>query len=125
MTTCKSTQATGHKMIDDPRYPMPYRSLGGDERRHTVCTQCGMVSNRLADEEIVVTECEDHGVKTSNDYLTARTAVRFAREDAHEIGVFTRAGAPELHDEAYHDDGTNCWVCCDKMVIDPQGIFDH
>lgn len=127
MTTynCKYTSAQGHTMVDDSRYPLPYRSHGGEMRIHTVCLGCGNVSNRLADPDIIITSCDTHGAKVTIDYNTAKTCVQVAREDAHEIAVFTRAGAPELHSEAYHDDNTDCWVCCPDMVIDPYGIFDH
>lgn len=74
---------------------------------------------------IIITECADHGVKSAANLDTARLCVRIAREDAHEVAVFNRAGAPSMHAREYHDDGTDCWVCCEKMVIDPQGVFDH
>lgn len=123
---CKSTQAHGHNMVDDTRYPDAYRAHSGQMRRHTVCTGCGNVSSREAESvDIIITRCDTHGIKATVDYMTARTCVQYAREDAHEITVFTRAGAPELHNSEYHDDGTDCWVCCDQMVIDPFGIFDH
>lgn len=84
-----------------------------------------MNNTTTAPVSIFITECPDHGIKATSDEATARACVSFARQDAFEIALFERHGVADQHDAEYHDDGTDCWVCCEKMVIDPHGVFDH
>lgn len=120
---CKSTSATGHNMIDDTRYPDAYRANSGQMRRHTVCTGCGNVGNREAESvDIIVTRCDTHGIKATVDYTTARICVEAATYCMMES--LTEMVTNTSHADE-HDDGIDCWVCCNQMVIDPYGIFDH
>lgn len=50
MGTCSTINPEGHTMIDDARYPEPYRAHSGEMRRHTICSGCGNVGNRPAEE---------------------------------------------------------------------------
>jgi hypothetical protein len=59
---------------------------------------------------LVVTACLAHGTKVAGDYNSARVYVGCALDE--------QGGGHSVP-------GFDPWVCCDQMVIDPRGIFDH
>lgn len=79
-------------------------------------------------QEFTVTECTLHGervtdVSTPDGFSSARAYVEAAWEcrilrEAEDMGH-----SHHSDDHAY--EGTDCWKCCNLMVIDPQGWFDH
>lgn len=70
---------------------------------------------------LLVTACPDHGVKVAPDRLSAHVyqeaalACWASLEGWGEDAVF--------HAQDHAEDGLDCWVCCDKMVIDPDCLF--
>ena len=75
--------------------------------------------------EYLITECPIHGSKSTTDLASARVYIEAAGTDAlYRRGGFlnmTPETARRAH-EAIHADGSDCWDCCDSMVIDPQNI---
>jgi hypothetical protein len=58
------------------------------------------------DEEYLVTVCDHHGTKATTDYRSFVTYVAY---------TMTHVAAGDHED----DPGTDCWVCCPDMVVDP------
>lgn len=71
---------------------------------------------------IVVAYCDDHGTISAGDYLTARTCVEVATECLRDTLTEVVRGVSHADEHARDE---SCWVCCNKQVIDPAGIFDH
>ena len=80
------------------------------------CHTCRTVVIDSPVTDFVITECPDHGVKVCSDRASFVHYVAVVREGC-------RAGSVD-HLIAHIADGTDCWTCCGRMVIDPYGILD-
>lgn len=68
--------------------------------------------------EFLVTSCPNHGVRVTSDFYSALVYV--------EAALVCLTMLLNTDDHALtHLDQTDCWVCCDQMVIDPHGMFDY
>lgn len=68
--------------------------------------------------EFVVSECWIHGWKVAPDYESFLNYIDVATECAAERK--TENLARHLLDHAAEQ--VSCWVCCNRMIIDPMGI---
>lgn len=74
----------------------------------------------------LVTSCPDHGTKETGDLASARVYVEAAANDTfYARGGFmgTTPETARIAHDAYHADGSDCWCCCDNMVVDPTHLF--
>lgn len=67
--------------------------------------------------EYVITDCAEHGVKVTGDGKSHATYVALAHA-CHDDGSTDSHG----HYMAHVAHGTDCWVCCDNMTIDPANM---
>lgn len=65
----------------------------------------------------IVTSCPDHGTVEAPDLESALAYIGYACTCYYWPVGFERTHALE-----HAEDGTDCWVCCDNMVIDPNGL---
>ena len=67
----------------------------------------------------LVTDCDDHGSKSTAEQHSALIYVTLATIERDALNA-----APVAHMAEHAADGTECWVCCPRMGIDPHGVFD-
>lgn len=71
-----------------------------------------------------ITECRIHGTRETADFTSALVYVTAATECVIYREAEDMEGT-EAHTDWHLEDGTDCWKCCNLMVIDPHGMFDY
>lgn len=66
-----------------------------------------------------LTTCPTHGERTTESEDLVLALLRAIINDAAHKGSHTE----EVHGYDYHAYG-ECWVCCDEMTVDPDGLLD-
>lgn len=69
--------------------------------------------------EYIVTTCVLHGEKVTADLESAEHYQKVVRDEWRDIMDKAEQYGEERgdaeHDYQYHDDGSDCWVCCSLM----------
>ena len=66
----------------------------------------------------VITECPTHGTREVSDLRSLAAYVGASTYCVREVSE-----DPRGHAEAHTAEGTDCWVCCPDMVLDPYDVL--